>query len=57
MSVRKGHFRGVPKDMLRVRLRIKSIKGSSGDGRESVDTIQRREPVDSMVQRLRLSCS
>ena len=57
MSVRKGNLRGVSKNMLRLRLRIKSIKGSSGDGRETVDRLQRSEPVESMVQRLRLGCS
>ncbi|HEY47896.1 MAG TPA: hypothetical protein G4O14_14085 [Anaerolineae bacterium] len=55
MSVRKGHLKGVPKNMLRVRLRIKGIKGASYAGRELSDKVRPVEPIDSMVQRLRLN--
>jgi hypothetical protein len=57
MSVRKGHLRGVPKKMLRVRLRIKGIKGSSGIGIELSEKMRNAEPVENMVQRLRLEYS
>ncbi len=54
MSVRKGHLRGVPKKMLRLRLRIKGIKGSSNIGIGLSESIRNVEPVENMVQRLRL---
>ena len=57
MSVRKEYLRGVSRNMLRVRLRIKGIKGSSGVGRGLREGVRRSEPVDNMVQRLRLDYS
>jgi hypothetical protein len=57
MSVQVGRLRGVSRNMLRVRLRIKRIKQSSSIGRELVDRVRHVEPVDSMVQRLRLGYS
>jgi hypothetical protein len=57
MSLRKDHFRGVPRKMLRLRLRIKGIKGSSVVGRGLGEGARRSESVDNMVHRLRLGFS
>ena len=57
MSVRKEHLRGVPRKMLRLRLRIKGIKGSSVVGRGLGEGARRIESVDNMVHRLRLGSS
>lgn len=57
MSVRKRHIKGIPKNMLRVRLRIKGIKGSSAIGIGLSEKMRNVEPVENMVQRLRLNYS
>jgi hypothetical protein len=57
MNVQKGRLHGSPRTMLRVRLRIKQIKRSSNIGRGLVDRVRHVEPVDTMVQRLRLGHS
>lgn len=57
MSVRKGQLKGVPKKMLRLRLRIKGIKGSSAIGIGFSEKMRNVEPVENMVQRLRLDYS
>jgi hypothetical protein len=57
MSVRKEHLRGVPRKLLRLRLRIKGIKGSSAIGIGVSEKMRNVEPVENMVQRLRLDYS
>jgi len=57
MIVQKERLRGIPKNMLRLRLRIKGIKGYSYVGHEVSDKVRHVEPVDIMVQRLRLGHS
>ena len=57
MIVHKERVRGIPKSMLRVRLRIKGIKGYSHTEHELIDKTRHVEPVDIMVQRLRLGYS
>lgn len=57
MSVRKEHLRGVPRKMLRLRLRIKGIKGSSAIGIGFSEKMRNVEPVENMIQRLRLNYS
>ena len=57
MKVRKSHLKGVPRKMLRLRLRIKGIKGSSANGIGLPEKMRNVEPVENMVQRLRLNYS
>jgi hypothetical protein len=57
MRVRKEHLRGVSKNMLRVRLRIKGIKRSSAIEPGLSEKTHNVEPVENMVQRLRLDYS